>query len=588
LALSLHCLEKAELQPPRVRTEPAGVEFVQPKITMLRPRYFHRSLGFLRIVLACALLSGCADGSKYSLQTEAALERLDAELAGKPRYQQWRQEQADALRSRIDDGLPPLERAERLFDAAQIYVTYQLDSAAYYVDRLYRLADRTGSRHARRFALLGDMDVWLGRGQVGLAAELFRKIDTAGMTAGEYAVWYSHYSYVTSRCYEETADSVQRRAWADTLSRIRTIPVPGLDEPTRARRDAARLREQGRLDEALQLLEPLTAKNLSHQNAALVYYAMAHIAQRQGDGDRMLYYLAESSIADLRAGTRSYSSLYNLALELFDRKDYDRATAYMGSTFDDAIRCKSVARIPNSSSAVVKINEAVIANIAERQKLMSHTIWLAGIFLIVLIAILWFVLWQHRRLRGSHEQLIRISGLLREKNDELQGKNDHIRYINDALVDSNRIKDRYVCHYIELTVHYIKQIDSFRREVCRIAKTKGADEVVRRLNSSRMTDGEYRKFYQSFDSSFLDIFPDFIGQVNELLQPEFRFAPRTDSSLTTELRILAAIRLGITDSGHIASLLNCASATVYTYRTKLRNAALDRDRFEEQIAKIGL
>lgn len=146
---------------------------------------------------------------------------------------------------------------------------------------------------------------------------------------------------------------------------------------------------------------------------------MAHIAKGQGDEDRMLYYLAESSISDLRAGTRSYSSLYDLALELFDRKDYDRATAYMGSTFDDAIRCKSVTRIPNSSSAVVKINEAVISNIAQQQKLMSRTIWLAGIFLIVLIAILWFVLWQHRRLQGSHEQLIRMSDLLREKHDEL-------------------------------------------------------------------------------------------------------------------------------------------------------------------------
>ena len=409
-----------------------------------------------------------------------------------------------------------------------------------------------------------------------------------GMTPGEYRAWHSRYSSVASRRYDEAADSLQKRAWGDTLSHIRKLSVPGCSDQTRMRMAAARLSETGRYDEALQLLEPLTAKNLSHQNFALVYYSMAHIAKGQGDEDRMLYYLAESSISDLRAGTRSYSSLYDLALELFDRKDYDRATAYMGSTFDDAIRCKSVTRIPNSSSAVVKINEAVISNIAQQQRLMSRTIWLAGIFLIVLIAILWFVLWQHRRLQGSHEQLIRMSDLLREKHDELLKKNDHIRDINNALVDSNRIKDRYVCHYIDLSVHYIKQIDAFRREVCRIAKTKGADEVVRRLNSSQVIDGEYQKFYQSFDSSFLDIFPNFIGQVNELLQPEFRFTPRSDSSLTTELRILAAIRLGITDSGHIASLLNCASATVYTYRTKLRNAALDRDNFEEQVSKTGL
>ena len=114
------------------------------------------------------------------------------------------------------------------------------------------------------------------------------------------------------------------------------------------------------------------------------------------------------------------------------------------------------------------------------------------------------------------------------------------------------------------------------------------DELVRWLNTSQAVSGEYAKFYQSFDSSFLDIFPQFIEQVNALLQPESHFAPRADASLTTELRILAAIRLGITDSGHIASLLNCASATVYTYRTKLRNAALDRDNFEQQVSRIGL
>lgn len=45
-----------------------------------------------------------------------------------------------------------------------------------------------------------------------------------------------------------------------------------------------------------------------------------------------------------------------------------------------------------------------------------------------------------------------MSDLLREKHDELLKKNDHIRDINNALVDSNRIKDRYVCHYIDLSV----------------------------------------------------------------------------------------------------------------------------------------
>ena len=553
---------------------------------MLRPLPIRS--GLFWALLSCVVFAGCAQRPKYSLQTRAALERLDAELSRKGRYQQWRQQQNDSLRRAVPLARNADDRARRLFAVSQNYVTYQLDSAAYYVDRLYRLAEATGSADIRRVALLADIDVWLGRGQLGLAEELFRRIDTAGMSPSEYAAWHSRYSSIASRRVSEAEDEASRAAWRDTSARVGRISVPGLTEWTRARMAAATLRDSGRYDEAVRLLEPYTAMNLDYQEQALLYYGIAGIARAWGDEDLRFYYLAESSIADLRAGTRSYASLYDLALVLFDRKDYDRAAAYMGCASDDAMHCRSMVRIPVSSSAAVKISEAISSNIAQRQAMMATTIWLAGAFLVVLAGILWCVLWQHRRLRGNHRQLLYMSDQLREKNDELQAKNDHIREINNALVDSNRIKDRYVCHYIDLSVHYIGQIDTFRREVCRVARNKGVDELVRWLNTSQAVSGEYAKFYQSFDTSFLDIFPQFIEQVNTLLQPGSRFAPRPDASLTTELRILAAIRLGITDSGHIASLLNCASATVYTYRTKLRNAALDRENFEARVSRIGL
>jgi len=74
-----------------------------------------------------------------------------------------------------------------------------------------------------------------------------------------------------------------------------------------------------------------------------------------------------------------------------------------------------------------------------------------------------------------------------------------------------------------------------------------------------------------------------------LLEEPARFPVRSDGALSTELRILAVMRLGITDSGCIASFLNCASATVYTYRTKLRNSALgSRSDFENRVRRIGL
>ena len=545
--------------------------------------------GFLWVLLACISLAGCTRHPKYSLQTEAALERLDAELSRKDRYQQWRQAQNDSLRREVARARNAGDRAWRLFAVSQNYVTYQLDSAAYYVDRLYRLAASAGSEDIRRIALLADIDVWLGRGQLGLAEELFRRIDTAGMSSAEYAAWHSRYSSIAARRAAEAEDGAVRSAWRDTVVRVRHISVPGQSEWTQARIAAAALRDSGRFAEAVQLLEPYTARNPDYQELALLYYGLAGIARAWGDDDLRLYYLAESSVADLRAGTRSYASLYDLALLLFDRKDYDRAAAYMGSASDDAMHCRSMVRIPVSSSAAVKISEAISSNIAQRQAMMTTTIWLAGVFLVVLIGILWCVLWQHRRLRGNHRQLIDMSAQLQAKNDEMQAKNDHIREINGALVDSNRIKDRYVCQYVDLSVYYISRLDDLRRMICRQAKTESPEALIRRLslpqNSLRQ---EFAEFYRRFDASFLEIFPRFIEQVDALLLPEARIEPRSPRSLTTELRILAAIRLGITDSGRIARFLNCAPTTVYTYRTKLRNMALDREGFEERIRRIGL
>ena len=95
------------------------------------------------------------------------------------------------------------------------------------------------------------------------------------------------------------------------------------------------------------------------------------------------------------------------------------------------------------------------------------------------------------------------------------------------------------------------------------------------------------QYYNDF-STRNDLYA-FVERVNELLEEPARFPVRSDGALSTELRILAVMRLGITDSGCIASFLNCASATVYTYRTKLRNSALgSRSDFENRVRRIGL
>ena len=95
-------------------------------------------------------------------------------------------------------------------------------------------------------------------------------------------------------------------------------------------------------------------------------------------------------------------------------------------------------------------------------------------------------------------------------------------------------------------------------------------------------------FYKTFDTSFLQLYPTFVEEFNSLLKEEERITLKDGESLNTELRIFALIKLGITQSSHIASLLRYSVNTIYNYRAQVKNAALsDRENFEETVRKIG-
>lgn len=56
--------------------------------------------------------------------------------------------------------------------------------------------------------------------------------------------------------------------------------------------------------------------------------------------------------------------------------------------------------------------------------------------------------------------------------------------------------------------------------------------------------------------------------------------------LTTEQRIFALIRLGVTESSEIAALLFYTPRTIYNYRSAVKAKAINRDTFEQDVAKL--
>ena len=111
--------------------------------------------------------------------------------------------------------------------------------------------------------------------------------------------------------------------------------------------------------------------------------------------------------------------------------------------------------------------------------------------------------------------------------------------------------------------------------------------MFKAIKSEQFIKDERNVFYIEVDKSFLKLFPNFISAFNDLLVEEGRIYPKSDELLTTELRIFALIRLGVVDSNKIAHFLGYSLATIYNYRSRMRNrAAGDKERFEQDVMNL--
>ena len=131
------------------------------------------------------------------------------------------------------------------------------------------------------------------------------------------------------------------------------------------------------------------------------------------------------------------------------------------------------------------------------------------------------------------------------------------------------------------------KLHQFNNIVNRKLSTGKTEDLYKLTKSGKFIEEQSKEFYDVFDNAFLNLYPTFTNSVNNLLHPDQQITLRDDEKLNTDFRILALIRLGIDDSSRIAQMLNYSLNTIYTYRNKLKNKAIDRDNFEKNIMKIA-
>ena len=160
------------------------------------------------------------------------------------------------------------------------------------------------------------------------------------------------------------------------------------------------------------------------------------------------------------------------------------------------------------------------------------------------------------------------------------------RAVEEKAVDENEgRRQSYVRHIFNICSAYLRDTEYFTRTAVRKLRGAQYNDLLRLLESGKLVREQQGEFSAVFDNAFLEAYPDFVQRVNALLVPDKRI-PVPESGLNTELRLLAFYVLGIDDASKVSKFTGLSVNTIYTYRNKLKNKAIDRAHFEEQLKDL--
>ena len=449
------------------------------------------------------------------------------------------------------------------------YKAYICDSAIHYLRVNLDWAERYGRQDAALETRLELAHLMASAGMYEEAAELLRQTDKASLPSHLLPDYYNacHKLY-TELSFYTLDDSFKKHYQAlathydDSLMQV-LLPSSPLYLERRETREAA----AGHPDEALSINDTrLAHAKPNTPEYALVTYQRSLLYRRLGNREEEKRYLALSALTDIRLSITDHASLWNLAELLYEEGDMEHAYRYIRFSWDETNRYNARSRSLQTAGILSLIDLTYQAMREKQNDRLRLYLWLISALIVLLVVAVGFIYRQMQRLSAARNKL---------------------EHANEQLQLSNNIKEEYVGRFMNLCSVYINRLDTYRRMVNKKISAGQMEELLKMVRSREVLDAGLKELYDNFDTAFLHLFPDFVDEFNDLLQPEERIVLRKGELLNTELRIFALIRLGIDDSSQIAEFLRYSVNTIYNYRAKVKNKArISREDFEIRLMQI--
>lgn len=308
-----------------------------------------------------------------------------------------------------------------------------------------------------------------------------------------------------------------------------------------------------------------------HASAA---YCIARYYQDNEQMDIYEKYLVQAAISDQVCPLKENLALQELSTYLYnkDAKYAKRVSKYIYCSMEDAQFYNNRLRMVEISRILPLITETNHQREIRQNRIITISLVVVSIVSLGFLAMMFFVFRINKRLAKSRR--------------EVRSQNMLLEELNQKLLNTNKRRETYMRLFMDISAVYIKKLDDYRKLVSRKIKAKQTADLLTAINSYKLAEEEASSFYIRFDKAFMDLYPNFVDEFNQLLLPEKQIVLPAPNSLTKELRIYALMRLGITDGQELATLLFYSTQTIYNYKTSIRKRAKDLTTFDAAINRL--
>ena len=511
---------------------------------------------------------------------------LDAALAQRAHYVELKEKSLNEIKQGAKYVTSNEDKLKLYEQLANEYKAYEYDSAMTYINRGLILAQKSNNIFFNKRFQLSQTRLLITRGFYAEAKEILQKIEPKEEPRDYQFLYY----YTMYGLYNNWSTYCENNEFSKNYD-LKKVEYLKKAIELSPKKDAFYYYLMGELyyfsnhpnnNKTIQYYKKaLSMEKANSRLHAMTAFALSEVYQKANNLELMEHYLLVAAISDVTSATKENVALQDIALFIYKHKtrSLNKAQEYINLSLEDAYTYKSRLRRIEISSKLQLITNAYTDDIKTTNRLLNIALLVIILLLLGVGISSLFIRKKNRLLKQKKDEISATS-------DKMEKLNGQLHLINDELKDTNQKRERLVKVYIDLCYKNIERNQKLRTLAVRKIKANQSKELLSLLSSSSSTEKENKEFLTEFDKAFLSLYPTFVNELNQQLTESAHIQLKENGEMPPILRVCALLRLGITESSKIAGILSYSPQTVYNYRSILKNNAIDKEHFEENVLKL--